>query len=183
MFKWLLRLVVLLVVVAVVAVYYGGTVPEHHQSVVSARYAQPPEAVWAVLTDVMAFPTWRKDLDRVEPLPDANGHRRWREHGDYGTLDLEVTESEPPRHLATTILYAATDDPDFSGSWIYDLEPDGPGTRLTITEDGRIHNRVFRALAHTVMGYQSTQEEYLRTLGRKLGEDVEPVRGAVTVGD
>jgi uncharacterized protein YndB with AHSA1/START domain len=183
MLKWILRLAVLLVLLVLGLFLYGGSVPEHHVSKVSARFAQPPEALWAVLTDVQHFPDWRGDLKTVEPLPATGGHRRWREVGDYGTLTLEVTESEPPRHLATTIVYAADEKPDFSGAWIFDLQPDGTGTRLTVTEDGRIHNQIFRGLAHSVMGYQTTQESYLKALGRKFGEDVVPVHGAVTVSD
>jgi len=183
MLKWILRLAVVAVLLVLGLFFYGGSVPDRHVASVSARYAQPPEALWAALTDVMRFPEWRGDLKSVELLTDVDGHRRWREVGDWGTLTFEVIESEPPRRLATAILYAADEKPDFSGSWIFELSPDGAGTRLTITEDGRIHNQIFRGLAATVMGYQSTQERYLKALGKTFGEEVAPLRGAVTVGD
>jgi uncharacterized protein YndB with AHSA1/START domain len=183
MFKWILRLAALAVLTVLGLFFYGGTVPEHHVAVVSARFAQPPAAVWDALTDVTRFPEWRSDLATVEQLPAEGTHRRWRETGDFGTLTIEVVESDPPRRLATTLLFAADEGPDFTGSWIWDLRPEGTGTLVTLTEDGRIHNRIFRALAHTVMGYQSTQEKYLRDLGRRLGDEIEPLRGPVTMGD
>jgi uncharacterized protein YndB with AHSA1/START domain len=183
MFKWLLRVAALLVALALGLFAYGGCVPEHHVSVVSARYATAPAAIWAALNDVPHFKDWRIELEHVEALPDIDGRPHWREQGDFGTLELHVTESEPPRHLATQLIFAAHEEPDYSGSWIFDLAPDGAGTRVTLKEDGHIHNRFFRSLAHVLVGYQSTQEQYLRALGRKFGEEVEPERGAVGLGD
>jgi len=57
----------------------------------------------------------------------------------------------------------------FGGRWIYELAPDGAGTRLTITEDGFIKNPVFRLLSRTVFSTASTLERFLADLGAHLG--------------
>ena len=182
MFKWILRLLAVLVLAVLGLFVYGGFVPAHHVASASARYKQPPEVVWAALADVQHFREWRGDLKSVEKLPDVDGRPHWRETGEFGTLEMKVTESDPPNRMATELVYAAGEKPDFTGAWTYELKEDGDGTRLTLTERGAIHNRLFRGLAHLFFGYHSTQEEYLQALGRKFDEYVLPERGEVSFG-
>jgi hypothetical protein len=45
---------------------------------------------------------------------------------------------------------------------------------LRITEDGEIRNPIFRFVARFFLGYTATMEAYLRDLGRRFGETVQP---------
>ena len=45
---------------------------------------------------------------------------------------------------------------------------------MRITEDGVIHNVLFRFMARFVFGYEGTARAYLAALGKKLGEPVAP---------
>jgi hypothetical protein len=65
------------------------------------------------------------------------------------------------------------DNAPFGGRWIYELEAVPGGTRLTVTEEGWIRNPLFRAMGHA-MGLDRTIKGYLRSLGRRFGENAEP---------
>lgn len=123
----------------------------------SADISAPPERVWAALTDVSLFPTWRSDIARVEQLPDET----WREHGKHGAITYRVTASEPPFRLVVRIVDASL---PFGGEWEYRVAPG----RVTIIERGEIYNFFFRVMARFVFGYTRTIEAYLWELKRRV---------------
>lgn len=172
--RWILITLAALASLVAIVVVIGLLLPKEHTARSHATFNATPDSVWRVLTDVAAFPSWRGDLSRVEVLPSSNGHRTWREVGKNGTITFEEVAAERPRRLVSRIA-----DPSlpFGGSWTYDITPDASGTRLTITEDGIVYNPVFRFMSRYVFGHHATQEAFLRALGRKLGQDVTPVRG------
>jgi uncharacterized protein YndB with AHSA1/START domain len=169
--RWILWIIGGLVALGLVVYVIGLLVPQSHIASSSARFAAKPDTLWASLTDVAAFPQWRRDVTRVEILPDENGQRGWREYGRQGTVTYRVVESVPPQRLVSRI---ADDHLPYGGSWTYELAPAGDGTRLTITERGEIYNPVFRFVARFVMGYTATMNGALRALGARHGETVTP---------
>lgn len=172
--RWLLVVLAAAAGVILVVVIAGMLLPKEHRARSYAMINAPPDSVWRALTDVAAFPAWRTDVSRVELLPSTDGRKRWREIGKHDAITLEETTADPPRRLVARIA-----DPTlpFGGSWTYDVVTDAAGSRVTITEDGVVHNPVFRFMARFVFGHHATQEAYLRALGRKFGRDVTPVRG------
>jgi uncharacterized protein YndB with AHSA1/START domain len=158
-----------LIVLAVVA---GAMLPKAHHATRTAVFAQPPEAVWQTITDVEHAPEWRSGLARVERLEDRYGNLTWRETDRRGAgMMYEATASEPPRRWVSTIIER---NAPYGGSWTFELAPEGTGTKLTITENGEIYNPLFRLMARFVFGYTATLEQYLRDLGKKLGQGVAP---------
>jgi hypothetical protein len=94
---------------------------------------------------------------------------------------VEVDDS--PRLRITRI---SDDTLPYGGRWIYQLEPVGEGTRLTITEDGWVSNPIFRLV--TAIAPNATKTKFLRALGDKLGvavdvEPAEPASRSLLVGD
>ena len=144
----------------------GMMLPETHVAVASAAFHHSQEEVWKVISGP---PDWRPDVTRFERLPERDGHPMWREYSSDGkSIAYELVTSEPPRKMMTRI---AEKDLPYRGTWIYDLDPEGKGSRLTITEAGSIHNPIFRFVSHYVMGQTATIDAYLRNLSRKLGDD------------
>jgi len=82
-------------------------------------------------------------------------------------------EAEPDRRIVARI---ADTSQGFGGTWTYEIEPAGAGATLTITEEGEVYNALFRFTSRFVFGHYSTMETYARSLGRKFGQDVTPVR-------
>lgn len=183
MFKWILRLLALAVLAGLGLFLWGRTLPERHVATVSATFARPAADLWNVLADPQRYPDWYPEVERVTLLPDRDGLPCWRETGRHGTFTVVRREADPPRRLVVELVHEPGERPDVTGSWIVELTPDGPGTRVTVIEDGRVHNPLFRALAAAWFGYQDTAAGWLVALGRRFGEDVTPRRGEVVFLD
>lgn len=89
-----------------------------------------------------------------------------------GSMPLEIAESQPPARLVTRI--ASPPGAAFGGTWTYEVRAADGGSRLTITEDGWVANPLFRFMAHTIFGVHGTMDGYLKALGTRFGETVEP---------
>lgn len=165
---WLLAAGAVMVGLILAATVWGALLPREHHAHRSARFAQPPAALWTVIADPLAAPAWRPDVAAVEALPAVGGRARWKEIGG-DAITYELVADEPP---ARRVVRIADDALPFGGSWTYALEADGEGARLTITEDGEVRNPLFRFLARYAFGHGGTMEAYLRALGRRFGEDV-----------
>lgn len=150
----------------------GAMLPRDHVASRSTELHVPAESVWVAITDVDAFPRWRSELARIEQLPARDGHAMWREHGEYGPMTFEAVEQDAPRRLVTRI---ADRDLGYGGEWTYDIAPTEGGSRITITENGWVDSPLFRFMSRFVFGQTSTMEAYLRALGSRFGETVEPV--------
>jgi len=51
---------------------------------------------------------------------------------------------------------------------------EGGGTKISVTEAGWIGNPIFRFLSRFVCGYYGTLDGYLKALGKRFGEAVQP---------
>lgn len=164
--KWVLIVGAVLVGLVAVMAIVGLMLPKAHVASRRARVAQPPAAVWAVVTDFAGMASWRSDLKSVEMLDEHDGLPAFREHGDNGDIAMQVVEMRAPEHLVVRIA-----DPDlpFGGAWTWELATEGGGTAVTITERGEVRNPIFRFLSRFVFGHTATMERVLADLGKKLG--------------
>lgn len=159
--KWVLKVVAVLILLVVGVYAIGWNLPETHSVSVSRIVLADPPSVWRALTEASRFPEWRSAVDEVEILPMRDDMPAWREEGPTGALTLVATEWDPPRRLGLRI---ADVELPFGGTWTYDLEPEGEGTRVTIREDGEIYSAFFRFMARFVFGYEATAQQYLDDL-------------------
>ncbi|MCB9876585.1 MAG: SRPBCC family protein [Planctomycetes bacterium] len=169
---WIVLLALLALVLLVVVV--GALLPVTHQAACRIRLRQPAAVVFAVLTDAAAMPKWRSELKSVELLDPVDGLPRWREVTSFGPMEIAVEELVPAQKMVTRV---SVPGGAFGGTWTWRLEPDGDGTLLTVTENGEVHNVVFRALSRFVFGHETTMRGYLRQLAAKFGEAVVVERG------
>ncbi len=169
---WLLIVVAVLVILGLV-LGVGAALPERHVARVRARLGPPPLEVFAAIRDVKGATEWRTGLKRVEVLSKEGETLRWKEYGRDGEITFVREEAVPPARLVYRIDDAAL---PFGGRWIYELQPDGKGTRLEITEEGTVRNPLFRVVSRFVTGHYRTLEQYVRDLGQHFEEQVEPER-------
>ena len=165
MVKWTLIAGLVLVVLLLAVLVVGWLLPEKHHATRQAMLLAPPEAVWTLISDVDAFPSWRNDVKSVERLPDRGGRAVWIEQGSGGKVTYAVEEIQPPRRLVVRI---ADRDLPFGGAWTYEIAPAAGGASLTITEDGEVYNPVFRFLSRFVFGHESTMAAYLAAAEKRL---------------
>lgn len=170
--KWIIIVVAVIATLVVIVVAVGFALPEKHTAARVARYRASPEQVWATITDISAFPAWRRDVKSVEPLPAVDGLPSWRELGSDGAITYRVVTATPPSPAAPGRLVTRIADKSlpFGGEWEYEVSTDGAGSRLTITERGEVYNPVYRFVSRFVMGHTATIDAYLRNLRAKLGE-------------
>lgn len=163
--RWVAIVGGVLVALILAVVVVGALLPTEHVASRRAELPHPPEAVWSAITDLGRMPVWRRGITAVEQLPPVDGRRRWREVGGNGTITFEAVEWAPPSRLVARIA-----DPDlpFGGRWIYELQPAGAGSVLTITEEGAVYNPVFRFMSRFVFGHHATMDAYLEDLEAHL---------------
>jgi uncharacterized protein YndB with AHSA1/START domain len=157
---------ILAVVVGAVAVI-GWSLPTHHRVTLRRAYRATPSALFALISDVRAFPSWRSDVKTVEVLPEDGGRLRWREGTKNGSpITYALEQSVPDQLLVGRI---ADEHLPFGGSWTYELAPDTPNvTTLSITEDGEVYNPIFRFVSRYVMGQSATIERYLDDVAKRF---------------
>ena len=170
--KWIVVAVAIVAVLVAVIVAIGFALPEKHVAARTARYRASPDQVWAAITDVSAFPSWRRDVKSVEQLEPVDGLPAWRELGSDGTITYRVIASTPPSPgtVGRLVTRIADETLPFGGQWEYEVSPDGSGSRLTITEHGEVYNPVFRFMSRFVFGHAATIDAYLHALPARLGE-------------
>lgn len=163
MIRKLLVISAALVAIVMIIVAVGYALPQGHVAERSATVAASVERVFTTISDVGSYPTWRTDITKVEVL--RQHPLKWREYSGSDAITFEVVESHRPQLLRARIA-----DPElpFGGTWTYALEPNGSGTRLTITEHGEVYNPIFRFMSRFVFGHTATIDKYLQALAAHL---------------
>lgn len=162
-----------LVALVLCVVVIGYALPKHHHVTVERAYVAKPEAMFALISDVRGYPSWRTDLTTVEVLLDAGGHLRWKEvTKSNGPISYVMEATVPNRKLVARIADANL---PFGGAWTYELTPMGSdGTGLAITEDGDVYNPIFRFVSRFVMGHTATIERYLDDVEKRFPAVIAP---------
>jgi len=148
----------------------GAVVARGHVTAVRIALKRSPAEVFAALADPVAQSQWRADLKSVELLPPQDGRTVYRETTRSGPVRYVVDESVAGKRRVTRIL---DEDLGYRGRWVFDLEPDGAGTRLTITEEGEVTSWMFRALS-PFFSKTATLEGFLKALAAKFDEAAAP---------
>jgi len=172
--KWVLIVVGAVLGLVALITLIGAFVPREHRATSTVVLHQPVDSVWKVVRDLGGVPAWWPEIKESVRLPDKDGHEVWRQKMSGWDVPLIVIESTAPRRLLTQIDTSAGGA--FGGTWTYELTPDsGAGTKISVTEAGWIGNPIFRTLSRFVFGYYGSLDGYLRALGKRFGETVEPV--------
>lgn len=171
--KWVLIVVGGIAALIALLALIGMFVAREHRATSTVVLHQPPDSVWKVVRDLGGVPAWWPEVKTSERLPDRNGQEVWRQKMSGFDVPLVIVESAPSTRLVTRI--DAEAGAAFGGTWTYELTPDPLGTKISVTEAGWIGNPIFRSLSRFVFGYYSTLDGYLKALGKRFGETVEPV--------
>jgi uncharacterized protein YndB with AHSA1/START domain len=163
MMKWLLIIGSALVLLVVATLVVGLFLPADHVATTRSSIAASPSEVWALVSDWEAWAEWQPEITGVEARPDRDGHPVLLVTGGWGSMLIEVVESDEARRLVTDV-----DGGAFRGRWTYDIEASSEGTLLTITEQGTVSNPLFRAMM-LFHDNHATMLAYHRALGDRLG--------------
>lgn len=153
-------LILLGVVAAVIVliIVIGALLPKEHVAARSVKLRAAPGDVFRLVSGPQG---WRTDL-REYKVFDQDGRHMVRETDTHGqTITYETVQSQPPTLLKRTI---ADKSLPFGGSWTWNIQPEGNGTSVTITEDGEVYNPIFRFVSRVVIGHTRTIDKYLAML-------------------
>lgn len=137
----------------------------------------PPNQVWAILEDPYAYPQWVVGTDRTTeadagwPAPGS----AFRVHIAFGHVDSTTVEALIPGRRIVLLAAASYLGP---ARVTIELEPEGEGTRVTLTEDPAGKVAPLRFFPPTHLAIRLRNVESLRRL-KRLAED--PSRRAATV--
>jgi hypothetical protein len=139
----------------------GAMLPKGHSVSRTRRIEMSPDALYSLLIDVDRYPTWRRDLKKLERQPDRDGKPAWVETTSSGRIPMYFERMERPSLLVGRIA-----DPSlpFGGTWTYRISPAASGSDLTITEDGEVYNPIFRFMSRFVFGQTGTIESFMKNL-------------------
>lgn len=176
---WAIGIVVAAIVLTAGA---GLLMPRDHVASVAIDLQAGPGQVWAIVTDFGGTSRWRPEVTAVRMQAEPGAPLRFTETSSEGDVTFELVRQDPPREQVVRVV---DDDQPFGGTWTWELEPRGTGTRLTITERGFVKNPVFRVIAAIAFSPTDSLESYLRALAAELGESAEPVlrSGGETVAE
>ena len=164
-----LGIVIGLIAVVAIAFVVGLLLPREHSASSRVTLKSAPAQVWPVVRDLSSLVGTWSELKSARRLPDGNGKEVWEQNAGGFDMRLIVEEVTEPTRMVTRI--DAPPDAAFGGTWTYRVEPEGAGTQVTVTEDGYVSNPIFRVMMK-VMGVHRTADNYLKALGKKLGEEV-----------
>lgn len=162
MMRWIVYIFAALALIVAVVAIAGAMLPKAHAASRTVRVAMPPDALYALLSDVDRYTAWRKDVKAIQRLPDKDGRPAWVEDAGGQKIPLYFERMERP-----SLLVARIADPSlpFGGTWTYRIAPaGGGGSDLTITEDGEVYNVIFRFMARFVFGHHATIDGFVKNL-------------------
>src|SRR5437588_4352811 len=91
------------VMLALGVVLVGWMLPVRHHVSREGVYRAAPSAVFAALTNVADYPSWRPSVKQVVVLPAEDGRGRFREVGSDGTILFAVDSIVPDQRVVTRI--------------------------------------------------------------------------------
>jgi len=134
--------------------------------------ARRPERVWAYMMDFDKAPRWRSLVRRIEvatPGPMAVGSQlriTFDVRGETRTLVSEVWACEPVKQWGLR-----NTEHNLTGTFLYRLEPDDGGTRVTFTCDVRPHGWMWLTLPLLIPGNRRRYSEQLPRLKAEVERD------------
>lgn len=160
------------VVVAILGAWLhcvGKSLPVDHSYTCRVTLAQPVEKVSEVIADVANWPSWDPGVQRVEGATDAVGVFRGKMFMGRNVMGVESHRVAPPtkHEIRVEDLRMKV----FSGVWRYELTPMSSGCTVSLTEDGRIHAALPRAMVRRCANPRMYLMRHLKLLGKRFGEE------------
>ena len=163
--RWILVAIASLAALVVLVALIGLTLPAGHVAARTVTLAQPPDAVFGVVSDFLKYPQWRSDVKTVVLDGQGGVGTVVHEDGSNGPIPYRVEVFEPPTRM---VLRIADPSLPFGGTWTYALRPSGSGTELTLTEDGEVKNPIFRVMQKVFFSPYATIDTFLANLDQTL---------------
>jgi uncharacterized protein YndB with AHSA1/START domain len=165
--KWLLYILAGLVGLVALAAGIGAMLPKEHTASRAMRFRPKPAELFATVSDFAKYPEWRTGVTRVDVEGPVGTGAIIREDGPNGIVPYRIEVFEPPSKIVTRI---ADSSLAFGGTWTFEVFQNDSGSELVLTENGEIHNPIFRLLGKFFFSPYETIDTYMADLKKRLGE-------------
>lgn len=155
--KWVLIIVGIIICLIAIIYIIGMLLPVKHSATIRDTVSANVDEVWNRLTDVSKFSTWRKNINSITVTNDSE----WIEVSGNDKIPMRFKEKVEGKRLVGAI---NSKDLPFGGEWLFELQPEGNHTLVTITENGEVYNPIFRFMSKFVMGHEATLKKYMSDL-------------------
>ncbi|MES2521555.1 MAG: SRPBCC family protein [Gemmatimonadota bacterium] len=159
---WILFVMGTIAAVVIALIVGGLTTPRAHVASRIVRLRAAPETVWALVRDVGSYASWRPDVQSIV----VDG-AEWEESSPRRSMRFGITQDQPPVRFGMRML---DDDLPYTGEWLWEIEADGDGSRVTLTERGEVGNPVFRFIGTQMIGHTRSIDAVLRALAIRVGD-------------
>jgi uncharacterized protein YndB with AHSA1/START domain len=168
------------VLIAVALAAFGLTVfvafarRDHKVALIVTYPKSPPNAVWRLLTDHASEPKWLPAFGTVVRQPDIAGREVWTHtspDGSFSATAMTLSAITEQRYERLLLRDGQPRGQSWDGRWIYELQPSGNGTRLTITEYGWSDGFLFFIQQRVLTNPDAFLQYYARMLGRELKDE------------
>ena len=154
---------------------------DHKVELVVTYPKSSPGLVWRLLTDHAAEPTWLPAFGDVRRQPDIGGHEVWTHtsaDGSFSATVMTVSAIPQQRYERLLLRDGQARSQSWDGRWVYELRPQGGGTRLTITEYGWTDGFLFFIRQRVLADPDAFLRYYASMIGRALNDppDMQVVR-------
>jgi hypothetical protein len=146
---------------------------DHKVELVVTYSKSPRSAVWRLLTDHAAEPKWLPAFGTVLRQADIAGHEVWthasRDQSFTATV-MTVSAIPEKRYERLLLRDGQSRSQSWDGRWIYELETEGAGTRLRITEYGWTDGFTFFIAQRVLANPDAFLLYYARMIGQELND-------------
>lgn len=162
-----------IVVLLIVAVFgIGMLLPETYHAQIQLTLHQPPDAVWAAVTDYNKHPTSGAMRKSTQALPDVNGLPAWMEDMGDTRLRIETREASPPSFVRR---YLRDETVSMDGFWEIRIQPVEGGSRITASSElhvrpGTWHAPIFRVIMSLTSAVRQSLENYWTGIAASFSE-------------
>lgn len=136
----------------------GQLLPRQQGASLTRIFPEAPEVLWQLITDLDNQPTWRRNLTRVERLPDQGGRTAWLEFHGRDAEAVRVADARAPLRLVTE---RVGEDATAEATWEWELAPVEEGSRLKLTRQVVVDQPLARAVGFV---FQAPRREVERAL-------------------
>lgn len=155
---------VLVFLVLLVAGIYGvgASLPIEHSSSLERVFTASPDRIYSLILNFKEYPSWRPNLKKIEEISSSS----WKETDSHNeTLTYSFVQDRKNELVESKIL---DEDKPFGGSWTFELSSVPNGTKLKITENGKVFSPVFRFFSKYVFGHTATIQTYLEFMEKEI---------------
>ncbi|EQA53560.1 LIC10604 family protein [Leptospira kmetyi] len=140
----------------------GASLPVEHSSSLERVFKTSPNTIYSMIRDFKQYPTWRPNLKHIDEISPAS----WKETDSHKEImTYSFIRDQKDALIESKIM---DEDKPFGGSWTFEIASVEGGTKLKITENGKVFSPVFRFFSKFVFGHTATMQTYLDFMEKEV---------------